>query len=596
MATYTNSGNFSSGSTERYRLDVTVVTTPVSGGMQLNVSATATLFNATGLIPAFSASGSRTYSVPNGRTISTSGTLTPTGSATWSYDFGANPTQTVWSGFNRFIASGSGNTATARITATGSGSSFLGTADVTVSNISLLNSYSINYNANGGSGSISSTTTSTTNDSATLTAASSSGFSRSGYNFTGWNTASNGTGTAYGVGSGVSLSYSSPSITLYAQWELAAYTVSYNANGGFVSPSSATVNVGSSTTLPTPTRSGYQFSGWYTATSGGTYVGGAGSSYTPPSSITIYAQWESTVVFNANGGTVSANGSSTYTLGVPAGISVTFPSASRSGFSFNGWYSLPSGGTYQGTSGTTVTPAGSITYYAQWSALSVVWTDDTLILTARKGTAYYASVTTLYTDYWSDGALPSKGLSFTGGSNLTGSSVSYVSGAPNDYGSLSFTLTPYNSDNDAGPSRSYTIQIADEALSWSDQILASSVVVQNESYLDGVSVNPGPTATYSIASGALPPGISLNSTTGALSGTPTTPGQYTFTVRATNGTGETLTTNSLTITVETAGGYVQVRTASGWQNAIVYVKTAGGWIEGTVNAKSPSGWGTSFSS
>lgn len=72
---------------------------------------------------------------------------------------------------------------------------------------------------------------------------------------------------------------------------LATYTVTYNANSGTVSPTSASVAEGSSVTLPTPTRSGYTFNGWYTASSGGTRVGGAGDSYTPTSSITIYAQW-----------------------------------------------------------------------------------------------------------------------------------------------------------------------------------------------------------------------------------------------------------------------------------------------------------------
>ena len=46
-----------------------------------------------------------------------------------------------------------------------------------------------------------------------------------------------------------------------------------------------------SVTLPTPTRTGYIFNGWYTAASGGTKVGAGGSEYTPTSAITLYAQW-----------------------------------------------------------------------------------------------------------------------------------------------------------------------------------------------------------------------------------------------------------------------------------------------------------------
>jgi uncharacterized repeat protein (TIGR02543 family) len=72
---------------------------------------------------------------------------------------------------------------------------------------------------------------------------------------------------------------------------LASYTVTYNANSGTVSPTSAPVTEGNSVTLPTPTRSGYTFNGWYTASTGGTSIGAAGDSYTPTASITIYAQW-----------------------------------------------------------------------------------------------------------------------------------------------------------------------------------------------------------------------------------------------------------------------------------------------------------------
>ncbi len=66
-------------------------------------------------------------------------------------------------------------------------------------------------------------------------------------------------------------------------------TVTFNANGGKVSTSSRSYTVGSSYgTLPTPTRSGYEFDGWYTSSSGGTYI----SSYTKVTGrITLYAHW-----------------------------------------------------------------------------------------------------------------------------------------------------------------------------------------------------------------------------------------------------------------------------------------------------------------
>jgi len=104
---------------------------------------------------------------------------------------------------------------------------------------------------------------------------------------------------------------------------VAQYTVTWNANGGTVSPSSNTVNAGSSVTAPTPTRSGFTFVRWTDTPSGDyTYTVLAGGSFTPPSTITMYARW--TAISVPSGGTVSLTGNST------AGSVIT---ASTSGWS-----------------------------------------------------------------------------------------------------------------------------------------------------------------------------------------------------------------------------------------------------------------------
>lgn len=70
---------------------------------------------------------------------------------------------------------------------------------------------------------------------------------------------------------------------------------------------------------------------------------------------------------------------------------------------------------------------------------------------------------------------------------------------------------------------------------WSDSVLNPTIRV-NVAYSDGVVA--GSTVTnYSVASGSLPAGISLNSGTGALTGTPTSAASYSFTLRATNAAG-----------------------------------------------------------
>ena len=70
------------------------------------------------------------------------------------------------------------------------------------------------------------------------------------------------------------------------------YTVTWDANGGTVSPTSNTVNAGVSVTAPTPTRSGFTFSTWRNPLSGGDPILlAAGASYTPTANITFFAIW-----------------------------------------------------------------------------------------------------------------------------------------------------------------------------------------------------------------------------------------------------------------------------------------------------------------
>ncbi len=82
-------------------------------------------------------------------------------------------------------------------------------------------------------------------------------------------------------------------LSVYAEWKaVATYTVTYNAQEGTCETASATYTEGDAAlTLPTPTREGYTFAGWYTAATDGTLVGAAGASYTPTASITLYARW-----------------------------------------------------------------------------------------------------------------------------------------------------------------------------------------------------------------------------------------------------------------------------------------------------------------
>ena len=71
-------------------------------------------------------------------------------------------------------------------------------------------------------------------------------------------------------------------------------TVSFDPNGGTVSTKSKTVTYNSTYgTLPTPTRAGYTFDGWYTAKTGGTQVT-AKTVVTATANHTLYARWHLT--------------------------------------------------------------------------------------------------------------------------------------------------------------------------------------------------------------------------------------------------------------------------------------------------------------
>lgn len=148
-------------------------------------------------------------------------------------------------------------------------------------------SYTIKYNANGGSGAPSSQTKWKDQ---TLTLSSTKP-TRTGYSFQGWSTSSTATSATYSAGG----KYTANSAAmLYAVWKANTYTVTYNANGGSGAPAKQTKTYGVSLTLSStkPTRTNYTFKGWATSASATTAAYAAGGTYTTNASITLYAVWE----------------------------------------------------------------------------------------------------------------------------------------------------------------------------------------------------------------------------------------------------------------------------------------------------------------
>ncbi|MBO5066464.1 MAG: InlB B-repeat-containing protein [Clostridia bacterium] len=191
---------------------------------------------------------------------------------------------------------------------------------------------------------------------------------RSGYMFEGWYTEANG-GTKVG---GAGDSYTpSADVTLYAQWGVPSI-VTYNANGGSCDTASAQYG-GVALVLPTPTRDGYWFTGWFTAASGGTKVGGAGDTYRPGGDTTLYAQWSPvyTVTYHANGGNV-APASAEY-----KGTALTLPLPTKSNASFIAWNTALDGSGTAYKAGASYIPVANVILYAQWEDPKVVTYDAT---------------------------------------------------------------------------------------------------------------------------------------------------------------------------------------------------------------------------
>ena len=152
-----------------------------------------------------------------------------------------------------------------------------------------------------------------------------------------------------------------------------AATLSYNANGGSVSPGSKICSIGGTyETLPTPTRTGYSFSGWYTSASGGNQV--SSSTKMGSSNTTIYAHWTAntyTVSYNGNGATSGNTASSNHTY--DSSKRLTTNGYVRDGYAFLGWSTNPNGSIQysngQNVSNLTTTNGATINLYAQWKSL-----------------------------------------------------------------------------------------------------------------------------------------------------------------------------------------------------------------------------------
>lgn len=175
------------------------------------------------------------------------------------------------------------------------GASYTPTGNITVYAQWIL-VYTVTYDGNGNTGGSVPTDASSPYDTgSTVTVKTNSGtLVKTGATFNGWNTAANGTGTAYAVSTTFTISANT---TLYAQWTLATYTISYSGNSptSGTAPANQVKTHGTDITLATNSgslaKTGFVFGGWNTQTDGLGTSYAAGATYSTNAALTLYAKW-----------------------------------------------------------------------------------------------------------------------------------------------------------------------------------------------------------------------------------------------------------------------------------------------------------------
>jgi uncharacterized repeat protein (TIGR02543 family) len=195
------------------------------------------------------------------------------------------------------------------------------------------NTYTVSYNANGGTNAPASQAK-VENVDLTLT---SDTPKRTGYTFKGWGITSGSATAKYRPGDTYT---ENRSRTLYAIWTINTYKITYNANGGSGAPATQTKthNIPAIISNTIPTRTGFEFLGWSTSFTATTATYKPGDIYSANSSLKLYAVWKSletyTITYNLNGPTTIIPSQTKY-KGIDIQLSSTVPVTD--GRTFLGW-------------------------------------------------------------------------------------------------------------------------------------------------------------------------------------------------------------------------------------------------------------------
>lgn len=237
----------------------------------------------------------------------------------------------------------------------------------------------LTYHGNGATGGNTAAQSGKTGDELTTNA---NGFTRDGYTFVRWDTAKDGSGTAYGEGkNGVSQYVMKPAGNdLYAIWKANPATIQYrndwpNTTG---STPDTTGNTGDTVTISQNSfdRPGYTFTGWSTSKRGDPSLNPGDKHTLEPGTTTVWAQWKANpahLVYNSNIGSI---GSETKTVDgvVDQTVKTLGNPFDRPGYTFSGWNTQADGkgkaydpgADYTLTANDKSTPKNTSVLYAQW--------------------------------------------------------------------------------------------------------------------------------------------------------------------------------------------------------------------------------------
>ena len=258
------------------------------------------------------------------------------------------------------------------------------------------------YHGNGATGGNTAVQSGKTGDELTTNA---NGFTRDGYTFVRWDTAKDGSGTAYGEGkNGVSQYTMKPAGNdLYAIWKANPASIVYR-NGYPNTTGSTPDTTGSTGDTVTVSqngfdRPGYTFTGWSTSKRGDPSLNPGDKHTLEPGTTTVWAQWKANpahLVYNSNVGGI---GSETKTVDgvVDQTVKTLGNPFDRPGYTFSGWNTQADGkgkaydpgADYTLTANDKSTPKNTSVLYAQWTINKV-----TLKFDPNGGVGGYPSINT----------------------------------------------------------------------------------------------------------------------------------------------------------------------------------------------------------